>query len=160
VSGKPAEPAADAAHRTSLSPAHDKAVPEGKTAGSSPDAGGRGKAGKPGAGDGNPRNSGGVLPFGYSLTMVDTQPRVIRNAPVIYPKEARRQHISGHVLVRFHLDASGTVSHLHIKHAEPEGVFNESTLAAVRQWKFLPARSGGKAVSVWVELPVEFTLRN
>jgi len=98
-------------------------------------------------------------PFGFSLGEVSNRPKVVKSVPVVYPVEARKKGITGQVLVRFHLDEKGTVSHLHIKSAEPPNIFDQNTLAALRQWRFQPAIHNRKAVSVWVELPLEFNLR-
>ena len=101
----------------------------------------------------------GGRPFGFSLGEVSNKPKVVKSVPVVYPVEARKKGITGQVLVRFHLDEKGTVSHLHIKSAEPPNIFDQNTLAALRQWRFQPAILNRKAVSVWVELPLEFNLR-
>ena len=98
-------------------------------------------------------------PFGFSLGEVNGQPKVVKSVPVVYPVEARKKGITGQVLARFHLDETGVVSHLHIKSAEPPDIFNQNTLAALRQWRFQPASHNKKVVPVWVELPVEFELR-
>jgi protein TonB len=98
-------------------------------------------------------------PFGFSLGEVSVQPKVLKSVPVVYPVEARRKGITGQVLVRFHLDENGTVSHLHIKSAEPPEIFDRNTLTSLRQWRFEPAKHNRKAVPVWVEMPIEFDLR-
>ena len=98
-------------------------------------------------------------PFGFSLGEVSSKPKVVKSVSVVYPMEARKKMITGQVLVRFHLDEKGTVSHLHIKSAHPPDVFDQNTLAALRQWRFQPAIHNKKTVPVWVELPLEFQLR-
>ena len=103
--------------------------------------------------------AGSGRPFGFSLGEVSGKPKVVKSVPVVYPMEARKKGITGQVLVRFHLDENGTVSHLHIKYAQPPDIFNQNALASLRQWRFQPANHNRKAVPVWVELPVEFALR-
>ena len=118
-----------------------------------------GRAGALGADAAPGAEAGGGRPFGFSLGEVNAKPKVVKNVPVVYPVDARKKGLNGQVLVRFHLDENGRVSHLHIKSAEPPDIFNQNTLAALRQWRFQPARHEGKAVPVWVEVPVEFQLR-
>ena len=131
----------DGAHRQSVGEMPDR--PDGASGAlAAPDAA---------AGDGRP--------FGFSLGEVSDKPQVVRSVQVVYPVEARKKGITGQVLVRFHLDEHGTVSHLHIKNAEPPDIFNRNTLAALRQWRFQPARHDSRAVPVWVELPIAFELR-
>ena len=115
--------------------------------------GGLGTHAAPGAVAGDGR------PFGFQLGEVNGKPKVVKSVPVVYPVEARKKGITGQVLVRFHLDENGTISHLHIKSAEPPDIFNQNTLAALRQWRFQPAKHNRQTVPVWVELPIEFALR-
>jgi len=44
--------------------------------------------------------------------------------------------------------------------AEPEGVFEDSAVSAVKKWRFEPGRVDGEPVPTWVRLPVSFTLSN
>jgi protein TonB len=108
---------------------------------------------------GAPAAAGDGSPFGFALGEVSGKPKVVKSVQVVYPVEARKKGITGQVLVRFHLDEHGTVSHLHIKSAQPPDIFDRNTLAALRQWRFQPASHNSKAVPVWVELPIEFELR-
>ena len=125
-----------------------------RVAGIAKDPDGRaGAPAAPGAADGDGR------PFGFSLGEVSGKPKVLQSVQVAYPVEARKKGITGQVLVRFHLDEHGTVSHLHIKRAKPPDIFDRNTLAALRLWRFQPASRNSKAVPVWVELPIEFALR-
>ena len=100
-----------------------------------------------------------MSPFGFSLSEVDSHPSVLRRVQPVYPETARSKKITGRVLLRFLLTENGDISHLHVKYAEPRDVFDNVSLAAVRQWRFAPARKDGRAVPVWVELPMQFDLR-
>jgi protein TonB len=115
--------------------------------------GGSGALAAPGAAAGDPE------PFGFPFGAVNGKPKVVKSVRVVYPEEARKKGINGQVLVRFHLDEHGTISHLHVKSAQPPDIFNLNTLAAIRKWRFQPGVHDGKTVPVWVELPVEFELR-
>ena len=114
---------------------------------------GEGASGTPAAAAGDEK------PFGFPVGEVSGKPQVLQSVPVVYPVEALKKRMNGQVLVRFHLDESGRVSHLHVKNAQPPDIFNRNTLAAVRRWRFQPAIHNGRTVPVWVELPVEFELR-
>ena len=54
----------------------------------------------------------------------------------IYPPEAEAQHIQGRVKVRLSVALDGTVTDAQVLSAEPPGVFEESVLTAVRQYRF------------------------
>lgn len=58
-------------------------------------------------------------------------------APV-YPRRALSRGIEGFVDVAYDVTASGSTENLHVLYAEPEGVFEQSALAAVTKWKFRP----------------------
>jgi protein TonB len=60
----------------------------------------------------------------------------VRKVKPIYPREAEDQHIQGRVKVRLSVDLEGNVTDVQVLSADPPGVFEESVLAAVRQYKF------------------------
>ena len=121
--------------------------------GGSPGSGSGPHSGMDGAAEGP-----GTQGTGFSGA-VDRKPRVISRSKVTYPDSARKRELTGHVLLRFHLDADGSVSQLQVVKAEPSGVFEEAALAAVRQWRFAPAMKDGRPVPYWVELPMPFLLK-
>jgi TonB family protein len=53
-----------------------------------------------------------------------------------YPPEAEAQHIQGRVKVRLTVELDGSVSGVEVLASEPPGVFEESVLEAVRQYRF------------------------
>jgi len=92
---------------------------------------------------------------------LDAMPEMLPDSYVApqYPERAKKAGIEGRVLLETLVKADGTVSGVQII----EGVagypeFGTSALAAVCQWKFKPATQGGKAVDVWVKIPVAFRL--
>ncbi|MCC7547317.1 MAG: energy transducer TonB [Burkholderiales bacterium] len=60
----------------------------------------------------------------------------VRKVKPKYPEDAVAQHIEGQVKVRLSVDIDGRVTNAVIMLAEPPGVFDESVLEAVRQYKF------------------------
>lgn len=95
---------------------------------------------------------------GFGLTQVDTQPVVIKKVEPRFPDVARQMGISGKVVLKFLVKANGSVDKVAVIASRPEGVFNGSAIEAVGQWRFKPGRYRGKAVDVWVELPIRFDL--
>ena len=96
---------------------------------------------------------------GFFGGRVDSKPKVLRRSKVAYPEAARRNKITGQVVLRFHLDEKGGISHLQIVKAEPPGIFEDAALAAIQNWRFAPAMKDGHPVPYWVELPMPFLLR-
>jgi protein TonB len=114
---------------------------------------GRG-AGAGGAGSGQGTGGSG----GYGLKQVDIPPVPIKKVQPEFPDQARQMGISGKVVLRFLVEADGRVAKASVVAARPAGVFNQSALDAIGEWRFKPGRYQGKAVAVWVELPVRFQL--
>ncbi len=54
--------------------------------------------------------------------------------------------------------ANGAAERVELKRTSGSERLDESALAAVRQWKFVPAQCAGKAVAAWVLVPVAFSL--
>ena len=116
----------------------------------------------PEAEQGQPAPSSGpqpaAEPVGYPLSQVDTQPRLQRKVNPSYPYRAKRRGVEGRVVVKFLVDKQGRVSQVSLVRAEPEGVFEESALQAVRKWRFKPGKKDGEPVPTWVSVPIRFEL--
>jgi protein TonB len=94
----------------------------------------------------------------FRLEDLDQQPvvRGVRQAPV-YPFEMKRNGINGEVTLQFIVDLNGTVRDVEvIKSTHRE--FEKPAMDAVYKWRFRAGRKGGKAVSVRMQVPINFTL--
>jgi serine/threonine-protein kinase len=85
-------------------------------------------------------------------TLVDigpgvTPPRRIRGEPPPYPESARRLQQEGTVTVALVVNANGEPSDLRVVKSAGK-ILDEAVLAAVRSWKFEPARKDGIKVAV------------
>jgi protein TonB len=70
-------------------------------------------------------------------------PNAISRPHPAYPSSARASKIEGYVVVRYTVAPSGAVTSVSVVSANPAGVFNGVTVAAVRRWRFRPSASGG-----------------
>ena len=61
-----------------------------------------------------------------------------------YPPAALAEGIEGFVVVRYNVTLQGRVSNARVVRAEPEGIFDEAALAAVRSWVFNPPLVDGE----------------
>jgi protein TonB len=77
----------------------------------------------------------------------------------VYPESARRAGLEGVSTLRFEVRADGTVGAIAVERSAGFGELDRAAVAAVRTWRFEPARRGNDAVAVWVTLPVRFELR-
>lgn len=75
-----------------------------------------------------------------------------------YPSLARRRGYEGRVLIQIALRADGRAAHVEVKESSGHRVLDEAALAAVKDWRFLPAHRGGRPVTATVEVPISFRL--
>lgn len=94
----------------------------------------------------------------FNLNEVDKPPRLLNAFPPQYPYMAKRDNIEGRVVVRFVVDVDGRAKEPKVFKAEPQGLFEEAALRALKLYKFKPAVKNGKAVTCIVKLPISFKL--
>ena len=85
-------------------------------------------------------------------------PRLLREVKADYTDEARRRGLTGDVVMEIVVRRDGSVGEVTVQRGLGAGL-DQRAVAAVRQWRFSPARRRGEAVDVIVEVAVEFTLR-
>lgn len=101
--------------------------------------------------------SGGGSGSTYSLSQVDQRARLLLKPEPQYTEEARRNQVSGTVLLRAVFASSGEVVQIRALNTLPFGL-TERAIAAARQIKFIPAMKNGRAVSVYLSLEYNFNL--
>lgn len=84
--------------------------------------------------------------------------RVIFRPEPPYPASARRSKQEGVVRVRATVSAAGRVTAAQVIRSSGFPALDSAALAAVRQWRFEPARSHGVAVASEIEAPLRFQL--
>ncbi len=84
----------------------------------------------------------------------------LNNPKPPYPLAARRQGAQGRVVLRAQVFDDGRCAEVHIARSSGHAALDESALATVRRWRFVPATRAGKAVSSWVEVPIHFQLQH
>jgi len=75
-----------------------------------------------------------------------------------YPVSARRAGREGRAVLRVVVTSTGEGREVRIAESSGTPSLDEAALAAVRQWRFTPARRGGEAAEDVVLVPVSFTL--
>jgi protein TonB len=90
---------------------------------------------------------------------VAQRPQLVHRVQPLYPESARRRDVQGLVLLEAILDREGRVEPA-VKVLKSIPMLDAEAVAAVRQWRFQPARNrGGDPVRVVLEIPIRFTLR-
>jgi protein TonB len=85
-------------------------------------------------------------------------PSLLHEVKPDYTEEARRRGVEGDVVMEIVVEANGRVGQVRVLQGLGYGL-DERAIAAVRQWRFSPATRRGAAVSVMVEVAMEFKLR-
>jgi protein TonB len=133
-------------------------------------AGGAGTGGVPGTGRGagmgegegsgiGPGSGGGTGGGPYRPGSGIDAPRLIREVRPVYTDEARRRGIEGVVVLEVIVTQSGSVDRIRVVRGLGAGL-DQNAIAAVKQWKFDPARRKGVPVDVVVEIEVGFNMRD
>ena len=84
-------------------------------------------------------------------------PIVMKRVEPVYPEEARKDRISGIVIIEVLVDKGGIVRDALILKDLPDGLA-DAAMAAVKQWQFQPATLNGEPVDVLFNLTVNFKL--
>jgi TonB family protein len=121
---------------------------------------GPGRGGNIGGGD---YHEGGGGPGGggyggiFSGKDVSQKARVLSKPEPTYTEEARKNQITGTVVLRAVFTSSGQVSNIRAVSGLPYGL-TERAIAAARLIKFLPATKDGHPVSMYIQLEYNFNL--
>ena len=125
---------------------------------------GPGRGGNTGGGD---RNDGGGGPGGggggtdynkvFSGKDVNSKARVLSKPEPQYTEDARKNQITGTVVLRAVFTSGGQVTNIKAVSGLPFGL-TERAIAAARQIRFVPATKDGRQVSMYIQLEYNFNL--
>lgn len=82
----------------------------------------------------------------------------LNNPKPVYPAVSRRLREEGTVVLEVFILADGAVGDLRVKRSSGFTRLDEAALAAVRRWKYLPARRGGETLALWHSQSLVFSL--
>ena len=92
---------------------------------------------------------------GYYMD-IDQLPVATHREPPVYPDIAREAGVEGLVVVQAWVREDGTVGDARVTKSIP--MLDAAAIKAVRQHRFKPAVRRGRAVAVWLPVPVRFSL--
>jgi TonB family protein len=87
----------------------------------------------------------------------ETAPEAIKQVQPKYPDAARKDSAEGTVWLKVWIDEQGTAAKVNVQKSDAK-IFDQSAIAAAKQWTFKPALKDGKPVAVWVTIPFRFKL--
>jgi protein TonB len=99
---------------------------------------------------------GSVAPKTGEYIYVEELPEAITRVRPNYPGEARRKGIEGTVMLQCLVLRDGAVGDVRIVKSVPG--LDEAAVTCLGQWRFKPAMAKGQPVTVWVGVPVKFSL--
>lgn len=151
----------------SSGPGSGNGMGTGKGGGMGPGEGGGigpGRGGNIGGGDyheggGGPGGGGGGFDPNkiYSGKDVSSKARVLSKPEPQYTEEARKNQVTGTVVLRAIFTSGGQVSNIRAVSGLPFGL-TERAIAAARQIRFTPATKDGRPVSMYIQLEYNFNL--
>lgn len=82
----------------------------------------------------------------------------LNNPAPVYPSQAKRANIQGKVLLNVMVNAEGKAAKVDVSKSSGSSVLDQAALAAVKEWRFIPAVKRGRAVQANVIVPVDFKI--
>lgn len=80
------------------------------------------------------------------------------NPAPVYPPLSKRYREQGRVLMDVYILPDGSVGEARLKASSGFPRLDEAALAAVRRWRYVPARRGDEPIPYWYVQPLEFEL--
>lgn len=84
----------------------------------------------------------------------------LHNPAPEYPQLSQRAGEEGRVLMRVVVSAEGLPASVEVLTSSGFERLDKAAVAAVKQWRFEPARKGSQAITAAVNVPLSFTLKN
>ncbi len=97
-------------------------------------------------------------PVEEPITAARADAGYLNNPPPEYPAVALRQGWSGTVQLRVLVQPDGRPNQITIAKSSGKKVLDDAAIAAVHNWKFVPAKRGDTPIEGWVSFPVEFNI--
>lgn len=85
-------------------------------------------------------------------------PRLAQDVGPRYPESARRAGVEGTTFIKARVLTDGSVGAAEVRRSSGYPELDRAALEAIRESHFIPAERGGTRVTVWIEIPVKFSL--
>ena len=94
------------------------------------------------------------------LAQTKPEPPVpVRTVAPDYPDELLRDGVSGIVMVKCTIDEQGNVVDTQVEKSS-NAAFEKPAVAALKKWKFKPAKQDGSPISIKVSIPMKFVFES
>ncbi|MEO8434483.1 MAG: energy transducer TonB [Pyrinomonadaceae bacterium] len=134
-------------------------VGPGEGGGYGPGRGGNTGGGDRNEGGGGPGGGGGGVDYNkiFRTSEVSTKARILSKPEPPYTEEARKNQVTGTVVLKVVFSSSGQVTNIRAVSGLPNGL-TEKAIAAAHNIKFIPAVKDGRNVSMYAQLEYTFTI--
>lgn len=105
-----------------------------------------------------PTNSEGL--GSAPVTPPDFEADYLNNPPPRYPPLSRRAREEGEVMLKVLVTPEGSAEVIELARSSGFERLDDAAVAAVRRWRFAPAKQAGRAVMAWVLVPLTFALQS
>ena len=92
------------------------------------------------------------------VTQPSHEASYLANPKPQYPPMSKRLNETGVVLLKVFVTADGKAAVVKLKKSSGYSRLDDAALNAVSNWRFVPAKSNGKPVDYWYDVPVNFQL--
>lgn len=100
----------------------------------------------------------GVVPYDTAPGLLpEARERLAAALAREYPPQLRDAGVGGTVTVWMFVDAAGSVTEARVASGSGHPPLDSAAMRVARDLEFTPARRGGSAVPVWIQLPVQFS---
>jgi len=82
----------------------------------------------------------------------------LKNPPPVYPSISRRLGEQGSILLSVYVNEQGTAETAVVSKSSGVERLDSAALAAVKRWRFIPARREDQLLASWVQVPIKFIL--
>ena len=83
----------------------------------------------------------------------------LHNPKPAYPAVARARNWEGVSHLRVYVLPNGAAGQVQLASSSGHDVLDSAALAAVKQWRFVPAKRGDQAIASWVQFPIVWKLK-
>jgi protein TonB len=107
-----------------------------------------------------PKSEKGGDTYNIKAMVTTAIPDYRENPKPYYPIMARKRGHQGTLVLQVEVLSDGTVGRIKLKKSSGYLSLDNSTIEAVKKWKFIPGRRGNIPITMWVNVPVRFELKN
>jgi TonB family protein len=87
-------------------------------------------------------------------------PKIRHKTKPVFPAEARREHLEGHVTLQARVMEDGSVADVEVKEStNPGHGFEEAAITTLKQWRYEPGALNGKPTPIYFKVTIDFTYR-